>query len=386
MLSVFFNHFSLGLLFGFLGLQFLAEAKPQGVLEKLFTLPGANVVEPSLEGEGVLYVATLEGELFKVNGTVKTLFLDLTKKTANGSERGLIGFALHPNFSNVSLPGYGKFYVHYSHSELSESSFDHVAVVSEFSASSTKLNKADPKSERVLLKIPQPQGNHNGGDLEFGPDGFLYIALGDGGAAHDVGSKHTKGIGNAQDKTNLLGKILRIDVQGVPYKIPPTNPFAKSQGAERKEIFAYGLRNPYRFNFDEGKIWAGDVGQHRWEELDVVELGGNYGWPFREGFQESERLKAKGSQSYINPVLVYPNPKVGKSIIGGQFYKGKRHKQYIGKYVFGDFYSDYLFVLIAGNKFLEDKKLKVGSQLTDIARDKNGNLYFTTLGGDVLRL
>jgi len=194
-----------------------------------------------------------------------TVFLDIVKKVDSGGEKGLLGLAFHPDYKNN-----GFFYVNYTRSSPLET------IISRFKVSRSNAGSADPTSEEILLRYSQPYSNHNGGKIAFGKDGYLYISAGDGGSG---GDPHN----NGQDLTSLLGKILRIDVNkssdGKKYSIPADNPFSGKGKGYRAEIFAYGLRNAWRFNFDDetGWLWAGDVGQNEIEEIDIVEKGGNYG-------------------------------------------------------------------------------------------------------------
>ncbi len=191
-------------------------------------------------------------------------FLDMTSKVGFGGERGLLGLAFHPNFRRN-----GRFVVNYTRSE------DGATVITELTVSDNPNQSSS--TERILLTIPQPYGNHNGGMVAFGPDGFLYIGTGDGGSGGDPGNR-------GQDPSQLLGKVIRLDTDhGSPYDSPSTNPFFEDQG--RTEIYALGFRNPWRFSFDRetGELWVGDVGQNQWEEIDLVERGKNYGWRITDG-------------------------------------------------------------------------------------------------------
>jgi hypothetical protein len=218
-------------------------------------------------------------------------------------------------------------------------------------------HRADLNSERILLQVDQPQSNHNGGALVFGPDGFLYISLGDGGAANDVGVGHVAG-GNAQDPNTLLGSILRIDINtALAYAIPAGNPFVgRTDG--RAEVFAYGLRNPYRMSFDRGTgdLFAGDVGQNLWEEVNLVTRGANYGWNRREGTrcfdpvnpnQSPVTCPATGARGELlaSPVIEYANANqtggLGTAVVGGYMYRGAAIPNLVGRYVFGDFSSSF---------------------------------------------
>ncbi len=249
------------------------------------------------DGSDRLFVVDQRGLIHILNAERMVLpmpFLDIGAKLvverAGFDERGLLSIAFHPDFSNPDAAGEGKFYVYYS-APTTTPEANHMSVVAEYSISTDDPNLADLDSERILLTIDQPQFNHNGGQLDFGADGFLYISTGDGGGADDNQLGHTGGaaggrnnrptdaLGNAQDLTNLLGKILRIDVfgndsPGGEYGIPASNPFAASDGPERDEIFVYGLRNPWRFSFDDGPggsgdLFVADVGQGRFEEVNI---------------------------------------------------------------------------------------------------------------------
>lgn len=286
-------------------------------------------------------------------------FLDLRDRIvplqAAFDERGLLGLALHPGYATN-----GRFFVYYSAPLRAGApqGFDHTSHVSEFRVSANP-NRADPGSERILLQVDEPQFNHNAGALAFGPtDGLLYIALGDGGGANDVGLGHTPEIGNGQDITNLLGSILRIDVdRGDPYAIPPDNPFVDQDGED--EIFAYGFRNPYRISFDMGgshELFAGDAGQELWEEVDLVVKGGNYGWNIKEGThcfdpdnpsESPEECPDTGprGEPLIDPVIEYANHHqpggLGAAVVGGNVYRGTTLPQLRGRYVFGDWSTEF---------------------------------------------
>jgi glucose/arabinose dehydrogenase len=275
-------------------------------------------------------------------------------------ERGLLGLAFHPEYAEN-----GRFFVYYSAPlrEGAPAGFNHTSHISEFGVSADP-NVADPTSERILLQVDEPQFNHNAGALAFGPDGFLHIALGDGGGANDVGLGHVEdwyadnGGGNGQDvEQNLLGSILRIDVDsGDPYGIPPDNPFVGRDGLD--EIWAYGFRNPWRMSFDmaTGRLFAGDAGQARWEEVSVVEKGGNYGWNVKEGthcFDAENNTESPPScpdevgaghpdagAPLLDPVIEYANSAqeggLGRAVVGGFVYRGTILRQLSGRYVFGD--------------------------------------------------
>lgn len=321
------------------------------------------------DGTGRLFIADQVGRIhiIQADGTLEPeLFLDLTDRIVALNpafdERGLIGLALHPNFA-VN----GRFFVRYSRPRKGnpdESCNDgggfivgcHSEVLAEFRVSDSDPDRADPDSERMLITVDKPQFNHNGGQIAFGPDGFLYAGFGDGGGANDNGPGHTPGLGNAQDKSTLLGKIIRIDVdQGDPYAVPPNNPYVNVATA-RPEIWALGLRNPWRFSFDSGtgtRLFVADVGQDLFEEINIVVRGGNYGWNLREGDRcfdpnqpanpptECAENDAEG-RVLRGPILDYNHfnadgSAFGVAVIGGFVYRGSALPALRGKYLYGDY-------------------------------------------------
>ncbi|XP_052009021.1 HHIP-like protein 1 isoform X2 [Xyrauchen texanus] len=269
-------------------------------------------------------------------------FLNITKAVLTspweGDERGFLGLTFHPNFKYN-----GKLFVYYS----VEVGFDERIRISEFRISSADMNVVDHGSERIILEIDEPASNHNGGQLLFANDGYLYIFTGDGGMAGDPFGK----FGNAQNKSALLGKVLRIDVdaneKGPLYRIPPDNPFVHEPNA-RPEVYAYGVRNMWRCSVDrgdpytkegKGRIFCGDVGQNKFEEIDIVEKGRNYGWRAKEGFScYDKKLCANSSLDDDLPIYAYPH-KMGKSVTGGYVYRGCENPNLNGMYIFGDFMS-----------------------------------------------
>jgi glucose/arabinose dehydrogenase len=280
-------------------------------------------------------------------------WLDLTDRLARLNpeydERGLLGLAFHPAFAQN-----GRVFVYYS-APATNADYNHDNVLSEFHADPGG-ERADRASERVILRFGQPQPNHSGGGLGFGPDGLLYLGTGDGGGRGDADEGHAPG-GNAQDPSRLLGKILRIDVDGdgdEPYAIPPDNPFADNDGG-LPEIFALGFRNPWRLTWEpEGdrRLLVSDVGYGRYEELDVVEPGANYGWRVREGMhcldlaEPLEDLETcpetdDDGRPLVDPVLEYSHQEVGLAIVGGFAYRGSELPDLRGRYVFGDWSADW---------------------------------------------
>ncbi len=323
-------------------------------------------LEQADDGTGRKFIYDQSGtvHILNSNGTMnETPFLDVTDRMIDigggfgFDERGLLGFTLHPDFANN-----GRFFVLYTaeKGETAPPAFDSQSRVSEFHVSDDDPNIADPASELILLEILQPQSNHNGGQLGFGPEGNLYIAVADGGGGNDVGVGHTPNLGNGQDRSNLLGSILRIDVNGIPnpglaYAIPATNPFANEPpfGAE---IFAYGFRNPFRFSFDQGgdnELYVADVGQDLVEEVNIVTNGGNFGWNIREGnncfnpaspdvpLADCPDMGTDGTP-LVEPILTYQHVgtngvPIGISVIGGYVYRGSDIPALTGHYIFGDF-------------------------------------------------
>ena len=320
-----------------------------------------------------------EGSALDPNSDVVAFieFLDIRDRVSNrGSEEGLLGLALDPQSD-------GYFYVYYSAADPRRSVVSRFAYGSE--GQPTVGPSADPDSELIILEIEQPYANHNGGQIAFGPDGFLYIGLGDGGAAGDPR-------GNGQDTSTLLGSILRIDVSEAtpeqPYAIPPDNPFA--DGGGRPEIWAWGLRNPWRFSFDRdtGDLWAGDVGQNEWEEIDIIERGGNYGWNILEGnhcFRPRDDCDREGT---IPPVWEYSLDGPPCSVIGGYVYRGNAVPWLIGAYIYGDYCSGKVFGLrYANGQVTEHKELAdTGMRIVSLAEDNSGELYLLSQGEGVYRL
>jgi glucose/arabinose dehydrogenase len=352
------------------------------------------VVTHADDGSNRLFVAEQEGiiRVFRNDPRVEeaAVFLDIDDRCVyrdNQNEEGLLGFAFHPEYSKN-----GYFYVYYT-----TTSAEHTSVISRFQVSGDDPNVADPETEYEIMRIRQPFWNHNGGTIAFGPDGFLYIGLGDGGNANDP-------TGNGQNLTTMLGSILRIDVDkesdGRHYAIPSDNPFVGktfSVGKKRKEvpaaeeIYAYGLRNIWRMAFDEktGALWAGDVGQNLWEEINIIRKGGNYGWNVREA---KHWFRPDGADQdrpeMIDPIWEYHHD-VGKSITGGSVYRGSRVPELVGKYVYADYVSGLLWALdydadngaVIGNYMLHGDKLPVMS----FGEDESGEIYFTTPFGMLYR-
>jgi glucose/arabinose dehydrogenase len=259
------------------------------------------------------------------------------------------------------------------------------SVVSRFSVSQTDKNRADVNSEQVLLQVDQPFPNHNGGQISFGPDGYLYIGLGDGGGAGDP-------LGNGQNRSTLLGKILRIDVNSASgslnYSIPRDNPFVGNNQGFREEIYAYGLRNPWRFNFDSvtGRLWVGDVGQDRIEEIDIVKSGSNYGWNIMEGSLCYSPPSGCNQTGLAPPIWEYTHA-TGYSVTGGFVYRGAAFPELVGAYVFGDYGSGRIWALrYDGMNSTNSEFAATGVHITSFGLDQKDELYFCASDGNVYRL
>ena len=314
-----------------------------------------------------LFVVEQDGRILIVKGdrVLTTPFLDISKKLSTGGERGLLGLAFHPHFSSN-----GRLFVNYTRAQ------DRATVIAEYHASSNPNQVI--RDESVLLIIPQPYGNHNGGMIAFGPDHYLYIGMGDGGSGGDPENY-------AQNPNELLGKFLRIDVdQPPPYGIPPDNPFVKEHG--RPEIFAWGLRNPWRFSFDQktGNLWAGDVGQHAWEEIDVIKKGKNYGWRLLEGTHcFNPETHCRQVPHLVDPVTEYAQEQGRCSVTGGYVYRGEKIPDLVGTYVFGDFCSGEIWGYLDGEtRILQSTDLQISS----FGQDRDGELYVVGYEGEIFRI
>jgi len=339
-------------------------------------------LEAPNDGTRRLFVVEQGGTIRIIqNGSVlSTAFLDLTAKIESGGEKGLLGLAFHPDFSRNR-----RFFVNFTRRVNTQLQ----SVISEFGVSPVNPDQADPASERQLLVVDQPFDNHNGGQLAFGPDGFLYIGFGDGGGAGDP-------FGNGQNLQTLLGKMLRIDVDGSPvpgkqYAIPADNPFASSGGLA--EIWAYGLRNPWRFSFDRatGRLFAADVGQDNFEEVDLITKGGNFGWNIMEGdhcFPPGTSLC--DTTGLILPINEYAHDAAGGiAIIGGFVYHGSTIPGLAGTFVFGDLASGHVWGLqeVAQGNLQRTLLLTHNLTVSSFGQDTDGELYLIDYGnGAVLRL
>ena len=324
------------------------------------------------DGTGRLFVVEQSGrvEVVGADGAVGAQpFLDITAKVQAGGERGLLGLAFHPRYDRT-----GRFFVNYTRQT------DGATVVAEYRVGSER-DVADPTSERILFAIPQPAANHNGGALAFGPDGYLYIAQGDGGGQNDQ-------YGNGQNLATRLGKVLRIDINapwptGQQYSIPSDNPFANGGGAA--EIWALGLRNPWRISFDRewGDLYIADVGGGRWEEIDRQAAdapgGLNYGWPIMEGRHcLADSCSVTG---YVQPIAEYSHD-LGCAVIGGYVYRGTAQPDLEGVYLFGDWCSGRIFTLQVDEGTVTPKTvLSSGLAVSAFGEDEAGEIYVADLAG-----
>ena len=294
-----------------------------------------------------------------------TLVADLTERVNAGPlEAGLLSLAFPPDFPRSRVV-----YLSYTRGQLE-------SVIARYRMDAR--GRLDPDSESVVLTLRQPYTNHNGGHLAFGPDGMLYIGFGDGGAAGDPENR-------AQDPSNWFGAILRIDVS-VPqgYRVPADNPLVDRPGA-RPEIFAYGLRNPWRWSFDRltGTLWAGDVGQNAVEEIDIIHPGGNYGWRCYEGTRPFRPEGCPPRDALVFPVAEYPNPEEGRAVIGGYVYRGRKMPGLRGVYVFGDFVSGTVWGLRRSGHDHDVREVlaRTDLRIASFAEDHDGELYVLDFAG-----
>ena len=325
------------------------------------------------DGTNRIFVIEQPGiiRVFENNRSVgsSNVFLDLTSKVLYGGEQGLLGLAFHPNYQ-----GNGYFYVDYVADNPRRT------IIARYNVSTGNPNQVDVASEFVLLEVGQPFSNHKGGQLAFGPDGYLYIGLGDGGSGGDP-------LGNGQNLSVLLGKILRINVdsasQGRNYAIPDDNPFASNSLGYREEIYAFGFRNPWRFSFDveTGRLWVADVGQQQREEIDVVEKGKNYGWNIMEG----SLPYAGGDQEGLElPVWEYGRDQ-GIAVIGGYVYSGPTATALTGAYVYGDYGTGRIWALTLSETGASTNTLLIDTSLNILSFgvDNNLELYICASDGRI---
>ena len=357
-----------------------AQELPERSLRQVFA---ANSFDQPLylthagDGTDRIFVVQKRGRIKVVpnqDDAVATDFIDLRDRVNDRGDGGLVGMAFHPDYGTNGL-----FYVFYTHGNF----FSRVA---EFRVSDDP-NVAAADSERFLWEVRQPADNHNGGQLEFGPDGMLYIGLGDGGDANDR-------FQNGQDPTTWLATILRLDVDArtgdLPYGIPPDNPFVGNGRDWREEIWAYGLRIPWRFSFDRksGQLWAGDVGQELWEEIDIVEKGLNYGWNTMEGSHCFSPPTGCDTEGLALPVLDYGQsewPGEGASVTGGYVYRGVRLGGLYGVYIYGDFVKKLIWGLryAEGEVLSNDLIATCPSSISSFGEDESGEVYIVGFEGPI---
>ncbi len=351
-------------------------------------------MEEAPDGTGRIFLLEQQGRIVILpkdrTATEATEFLNLVaRKPYVQDEEGLLGMAFHPRFKEN-----GKFYVFYSQQDPLRS------VLSEFTVLKNNPDKADPASERILLQFLRPFWNHDGGCILFGPDGKLYVSHGDGGKRDDP-------LDNGQNPSSLLGTILRIDVDtrtgALAYGIPKDNPFVGRADA-RGEVWARGLRNVWRMSFDRktGALWAGDVGQDKWEEIDLIVRGGNYGWRAREGFHPWLKTTFASTEPYLDPVIEYPhlptlaaesqfkNHGHGLSVTGGYVYRGKKHPSLQGVYIYGDYKQGTVWGLRHDGKALTEYGELIAPNpirlVASFAEDGDGEVYLLGFEGKIFAL
>ncbi|MCE9606969.1 MAG: PQQ-dependent sugar dehydrogenase [Planctomycetia bacterium] len=342
------------------------------------------VITHAGDGSGRLFVASQLGNIYVIDkaddAAEPKLWFDFQKHVTykdTENEEGFLGFAFHPKFKDN-----GQFFVFYTKKDAPA----HTSVVSRFHAASAGAATADPATEKEVIRIPQPFWNHNGGTIAFGPDGMLYIALGDGGLFNDPEK-------NGQNLATLNGSILRLDVdhqdEGLGYAVPKDNPFVGRKDA-RGEIWAYGIRNIWRLAFDRktGALWAADVGQDIWEEIDIIVRGGNYGWNKREGMHQFRPEGSQPKPEYIEPIWEYHHD-LGRSITGGSVYRGSKVPALQGKYIYADYVRGTVWALAydaTKQKVLANQEIK-GNVLPVVSfgEDEAGEIYFTTTGNKFFR-
>ena len=359
-----------------------APPPPSGPLVLTLTpvLSGLNSpvdLQNAADGSGRLFVVEQQGQIRIVsnNSLVPTPFLDITSLVDFGGEKGLLGLAFHPAYSQNR-----RFFVNYDRVVSGQMQ----TVIAEFQTSASNPNQADPNSQRILFTVNQPFPNHKGGQLAFGPDGFLYIGLGDGGSAGDP-------LGNAQNRQVLLGKMLRIDVDhtspGLQYAIPSDNPFLN--GVDRGEVWAYGLRNPWRFSFDvpSGRLFVADVGQDKFEEIDILQKGGNFGWNIMEGLHCFKPSSGCNMTGLILPITEYDHSQ-GDAVIGGYVYRGAAIPRLSGTYLFSDFESGTIWGLTENStgQWTRSQLIAGGRNISSFGRDEAGELYVLDYSGSLLRI
>ena len=347
--------------------------------------PGLQFVRPvdlqhAGDGSDRLFVVEQAGVIRVFDNdpatTTAAIFLDIRDRVRDqNNEEGLLGLAFHPDYAANDL-----FFVSYTASNPRRS------VVAQYRVDAADPDRADRDSEVVIISTPQPAGNHNGGQIAFGPDGFLYVALGDGGGADDQ-------FRNGQNRTTLLGTILRLDVDNPDadrtYSIPSDNPFAENEVGFAEEIYAYGLRNPWRFSFDPvtGLLWTADVGQGAFEEVDIIERGGNYGWNTMEGFHCFSPSVGCDQSGLVLPVHEYPHNGEAKSVTGGYVYRGPGVPDLTGQYIYADFIDGRIWALeYDGQQVVQNTELlNTSLNIASFGVDQNNELYICAFDGQIYR-
>ena len=341
-------------------------------------------IQQAGDGSGRLFVVEQGGtiKIIQSGNVLGTPYLDISSSVASGGELGLLGLAFHPNFTSN-----GCFYVNYTSTRNGKLQ----TFISEFRAATAAANTVNTTSEQNLFTVDQPEANHNGGGLAFGNDGFLYIGLGDGGGGGDMHGT----IGNAQDLTTRLGKMLRINVTcNGTFSIPSDNPFVANATAA-KEIWLYGLRNPFRFSIDHttGNLWIGDVGQNSFEEVDMLtpmQKGSDMGWRCKEGTHDFNFTGNCPSLTLVDPIYDYGRSQGDATVIGGYVYHGTNIAALSGNYVFGDFISGRIWSLAQNSQGKWTPTLLANSGVNNLAgfgQDAAGELYVAQIGtGTVARL
>jgi glucose/arabinose dehydrogenase len=337
-----------------------------------------NLVQPD-DTSGLIFITEQRGVIraFSANNPQQAdIFLDITDRVnKGGNEEGLLGLAFDPDYQEN-----GYFYVYYSAADPRRS------VLSRFGLDEENTDVADPQSEVIIMEVEQPYANHNAGQLAFGPDGYLYIGLGDGGSGGDPQ-------GNGQNLGTVLGSILRIDVSILSiagdYAIPADNPFVGTLGV-RPEIWAFGLRNPWRFSFDleTGLLWAGDVGQDSWEEIDIIAIGANYGWNTMEGLHCYSPAAGCDQSGLTLPIVEYDHSQGRCSVTGGYVYRGDQIPSLQGYYIYGDYCSGDIWALAYDGSAVTENMLLTdsGLSITSFGVDLVGNLYILDRGGGIYTL
>ncbi len=364
----------------------IEAARAQSQISLRFEVVAEDYAKPTFianagDGSGLLYVSEKPGyiQIIQDGEKVSRPFLNIKPIVrSKGNEQGLLGFAFHPDYKTNG-------YVFVDYTDLNGD-----VVVARYSVSDEDPDAADPESGEILLTIPKPYDDHNAGQLAFGPDGYLYIGVGDGGAKAEPKR-------NAQNTQVLLGKILRIDVNreadGKPYAIPADNPFVDSDSAQ-PEIWAYGLRNPWRFSFDRqtGDLYIADVGLWSSEEVNVQPAGDkgglNYGWNIVEGeiCHDLDRANRCESDRLIDPVFIYHH-EMGCAIVGGYVYRGAAIPELAGRYIFGDYCMGRVWTIaLVDGTWVSTEPLETGFNISTFGQDESGELYLADLRGTIYRI